>query len=218
MAFALALGVPLAVAHGPLPGRSGAASPVELASELATLANRGSRASWIVTFAFTRTTPAGGVLHSTVVVGHRPPIDVESGLGSTVITVGDRSYSCTEVDGQQGAQCLPATASGTARPGDVYGGAVVSGRYDIRQLPATHLAGHDAHCFELRLRTGTTIAGLGFRTQQCYSDGGVPLRSYVERPGGTDERVAQVVRAPAGRADLDSLLSSLGLDRFVSGS
>ncbi|MDQ1466273.1 MAG: hypothetical protein QOH10_688 [Actinomycetota bacterium] len=224
---ALALAIPIAVADGPAPAppAGGAGDPVVVVRELVALANRGARATWMVTFAFTRTTANGGRLHNTIVVAHRSasagssngvPIDIDDGFGSLVVTAGVRTYSCTVVNDEP--QCLARAAGGaTARPGAVYGGAVVGGRYDIARMPAATIAGLDARCFSLRLRAGLPLPGLGFSSEQCYSLVGVPLRSRVQRSGAVDERVALTVRRRVGRDDLLALLSPYGLQRLVPG-
>jgi hypothetical protein len=113
-------------------------------------------------------------------------------------------------------ECLErAAAEHTADPGDVYGGAVVSGRYAIERMPSLHIGGLDARCFALRLRKSTPLPGLGFRSEQCYSSDGVPLRSLVQGATATDVRVAVTVRRAVGRADLLPLLSTYGLDRLA---
>jgi hypothetical protein len=218
VAGALALAIPIAVADAPAPsGRGG--DRVALAQELAALANRGAGATWMVTFAFTRTTASGTSLHQTLVQAHvtsadRPALEVDGGLGSLLVTSGTSTYSCTVV--QNHPECLArADGGGTARPGDVYGGAVVSGRYDIARRPTVVIAGLPASCFSLRLLTGVAVPGLGFSSEQCYSSAGVPLRSRVQLSAAVDERVALTVRRVVGRAELAPVLSQYGLERLV---
>jgi hypothetical protein len=219
LSAALVLGITIAVADGPSPARPG--NPVALAQELAALANRGARATWMVTFAFTRTTGAGGKLHATLVSAHVTAasgrsIDVDEGLGSLVVGTAARSYSCTSVSDKP--QCLARPrAGGATRPGDVYGGAVVGGRYAISRAPAANIAGVEAQCFVLRLSTGNPIAGLGFSSEQCYSADGVPLRSRVQSSGALDERVALTVRRVVGRGELLAVLEPYGLSRVAFG-
>jgi hypothetical protein len=210
---AAALAVPLAVADAPVPAPP-SSDPLALAQELATLANRGAGATWLVTFAFTRTNASGRQLHNTLVVAHRSSIDVDNGFGSLVVTTADRTYSCTVVGAQP--RCLAsADSGGTTKPGAVYGGAVVSGRYDIERAALATIAGLRARCFVLRLRTGDPVAGLGYSSEQCYSAEGVPLRSRIARPGGTDERIALTVRRTVARDDLLPLLTPYGLQRLA---
>jgi hypothetical protein len=215
---ALVLAIPIAVADAPAPAGRGD-DPVALAQELAGLANRGAGATWLVTFAFTRTTAGGGRLHDTVVVAHvtstnRPALDVDDGLGSLVVTAGARTYSC--IVANDTPQCLArAAAPGTERPGDVYGGAVVGGRYAISRSPTATIAGLEGRCFFLRLKTGVPVPGLGFSSEQCYSSDGVPLRSRVQRSLAVDERVALTVRRTVGRAELLPVLSQYGLERLA---
>jgi hypothetical protein len=210
---ALALAIPIAVAGAPA-SPTPASDRLVLARELATLANRGAQSTWMVTFAFTRTNRAGSQLHDTLVIAHLPSIEVDDGLGSLLVVAGDRTYSCTAVGDQP--RCLArAGVAGTAQPGAVYGGAVVSGRYDIARAPSATIAGLVAACFVMRLRTGDPVPGLGFSSEQCYSAGGVPLRSRIERAGGTDERLALTVRRVVGRAELLPLLSPYGLARLA---
>jgi hypothetical protein len=196
-----------------LPARTGSDRLV-LAQELATLANRGAHATWLVTFAFTRTNTTGGKLEDTLVVAHRGTLEVDDGLGSLVVTAGSRTYSCTVAGAAP--QCLASAApSGTAEPGDVYGGAVVSGRYDIARGASTTIGGLVAHCYVLTLRANVPLAGLGYTSEQCYSSDGVPLRSRIARPGGTDERDALTVRRTVGRDDVLPLLAPYGLQRLA---
>jgi hypothetical protein len=215
---ALTLAGPIAASDDPAPTRHGN-DPVELTRELVAVANRGARASWLVTYGFTRFAADRNRLHDTIVVAHlrstgRPALDIDDGLGSFVVTVGDRMYSCTATRDEP--ECLERTApERTARPGDVYGGAVVSGRYGIERLPSLHIAGLEARCFALRLRKGAPVPGLGFRSEQCYSNAGVPLRSLVQGATATDVRVAITVRRALGRADLLPLLSPYGLERLA---
>ena len=163
-----------------------------LAQELATLANRGPRRTWFVTYAFTRTTNGGQKLHETLVAAHvaasggRPALDISSGVGTLVVTSGTQSWSCTAVE--SGPPCLRSRASGTNQPGAVYGGAIVSGRYSIRRGTDTTIADFAARCFFLTRRHGDPIAGLGFSSEQCYSSTGIPLRSRVQSSGSLDER------------------------------
>ena len=214
----LALGITIAVADGPAPIRPGE-TPVAQAQELAALANRGARATWMVTFAFTRTAATGGQLHATFVSAHvmaadGRSIEVDEGLGSLVVSTATRSYSCTVVSGKR--QCLVRPrAGGATRPGDVYGGAVIAGRYAISRAPAVFIAGIEARCFVLRLRTGNPIAGLGFSSEQCYSTDGVPLRSRVQSSGALDERAALTVRRVVGRDQLVAVLKPYGLARLA---
>jgi hypothetical protein len=210
---AAALAIPIAVADSPVPSPP-RGDPLALAQELAALANRGARSSWMVTFAFTRTNAAGSRLHDTIVVAHRRSIEVDDGFGSLVVTAGGRTYSCTVVSDRP--RCLTAAGAGsTATPGGVYGGAVVSGRYDIERAPLQTIAGLNARCFVLTLRRGDPLAGIGYSSEQCYSSDGVPLRSRITRPGGTDERAALTVRRTVGRGELLPLLTPYGLERLA---
>jgi hypothetical protein len=212
VAAALVFAIAIGGSTAPLPDR--ASDRLVLARELATLANRGAAARWIVTFSFTRTNTAGGKLNSTLVIAHRGSLEVDQGLGSLAVTAGSRTYSCTVVG--EKSQCLAATAAaGTAQPGDVYGGAVVSGQYDIERAPASTIAGLEAQCYLLRLHTTVPLAGLGYSSEQCYSADGVPLRSVIARPGGTDERDALTVRRVVGRTELLPLLAPYGLQRLA---
>jgi hypothetical protein len=207
------LAITIGGSDAPLPAQSGT-DRVALAHELATLANRGARAAWIVTFAFTRTNPAGNKLHGTVVAAHRGSLEVDEGLGSLTVDNGNRTYSCTVVGDQP--ECLEsAAAAGTDRPGDVYGGAVVSGRYDIARGATATIAGSRAHCYVLRLRTTVPLAGVGYSSEQCYSSDGVPLESRITRPGGADQRIALTVRRTVGRDDLLAILAPYGLQRLA---
>jgi hypothetical protein len=209
----LVLAITIGTSDAPAPVRPGA-DPVVLAQELAALANRGAGASWLVTFAFTRTPGAGGQLHDTLVVAHTPAIEVDAGLGSLVVAAGSRTYSCTEVNGRP--QCLTRSAAGgAAHPGDVYGGAVVGGRYAITRGPAATIAGIRARCFFLRLLRGDPVSGIGFSSEQCYSSEGVPLRSRVQTSGALDEREALTVRRTVGRAELLPVLQPYGLARLA---
>jgi hypothetical protein len=92
---------------------------------------------------------------------------------------------------------------------------VVTGRYDIARAPSSTIGGLFAHCYVLRLLTQVPLAGLGYSSEQCYSRDGVPLRSRIARPGGTDERVALTVRRTVGRADLLPILTPYGLQRLA---
>ena len=205
VAAAAALAVPIAATDVAVPAPP-SGDRLVLARELAALADRGARATWMVTFAFTRTNTRGNRLHGTLVVAHRGAIDVDDGFGSLVVTAAGRTYSCTLVNDRP--RCLTsADAGGTARPGAVYGGAVVSGRYDLVRAPFATIAGLRARCFELRLLSGDPIGGIGYSSEQCFSSDGVPLRSRITRPGGTDERIALTVRRTVGRDDLLPLLS-----------
>jgi len=212
---ALVLAIAIGGSDAPRPAGAGAERLV-IARELAALANRGARATWLVTFAFTRTNATGGQLADTLVIAHRGSFEVDEGLGSLVVDAGSHTYSCTVVGAQ--ARCLTTAApGGTAQPGDVYGGAVVSGRYDVARAASATIGGLFAHCYVLRLLTGAPLAGLGYSSEQCYSLDGVPLRSRIARPGGTDERVALTVRRAVGRDDLLPILAPYGLARLAPG-
>lgn len=209
----LVLAITIVSSDAPLPARAGSDRLV-LAQELATLANRGARATWLVTFAFTRTNTSGTRLHDTLVVAHRGSLEVDEGLGSLVVDIGSRTYSCTVVGDQP--RCLEGAApGGTSKPGDVYGGAVVSGRYDIARGATATIGGLLAHCYRLRLRANVPLAGLGYSSEQCYSGDGVPLESQITRPGGSDERVALTVRRTVARDDLLPLLAPYGLQQLA---
>jgi hypothetical protein len=209
----LVLAITIISSDAPLPARAGGERLV-LAQELATLANRGARATWLVTFAFTRTNTGGTQLHDTLVVAHRGPLEIDEGLGSLLVDAGSRAYSCTVVGDQP--RCLASAApGGTSKPGAVYGGAVLSGRYDISRGATSTIGGLLAHCYRLRLRTNVPLAGLGYSSEQCYSSDGVPLRSQITRPGGSDERVALTVRRAVARDDLLPLLAPFGLQRLA---
>jgi hypothetical protein len=214
---ALALAGPIAASDAPAP--TPPADSIALARELAAVANRGARATWLVTFAFTRVTTSGARLHDTIVVAHlastdRSSLEIDDGLGSLVVTWGARTFTCTVPRDQP--QCLERAATDrTSRPGDVFGGAVVGGRYDISRAPPVRLAGLAARCFALRLQAGVPVPGLGFSSEQCYSSDGVPLRSRVQRAGATDVRVALTVRRTVGRSELLPLLSQYGLERLA---
>lgn len=209
---AFALAIPIAVADAPAP--TGPDEPAALVRELVALANRGAEQSWLVTYAFTRTTESAGQLHDTLVVAHGPSIDVDDGLGSLVVTTHRRTYTCTVVGDTP--QCLTRpVAGGASRPGDVYGGAVVGGRYTVARAPAATIAGLDASCFFLRLISGLPIPGLGFSSEQCYSRDGVPLLSRVQTSAAVDERSALTVRRTVGRAELLSVLQPYGLARLL---
>jgi hypothetical protein len=209
VAAGFALAIPLALADTPVT-RPATSDRLGLARELAALANRGTAATWLVTFAFTRANTAGRQLHETLVVARRGSLEVDDGLGSLIVTAGARTYSCTDVGNQP--QCLSdVSVGGTSKPGDVYGGAVVSGRYAISRGPSANIAGLDARCYSLRLLNGVPISGLGYSSEQCYSSDGIPLQSRIVRAGGTDERVALTVRRTVGRNDLLPVLAPYGL-------
>jgi len=217
IAGALLLFIPLACgSSNPPSSSSSTAAAHALAQELAALANRGLGATWMVTFDFTRTTNSGSTLHDTVAAAHvaaRVPIDIDSGFGSLVAAVGTRRYSCTIVGDDP--QCIQTAVTGTTRPGAVYGGSVVGGRYTITRGPAQAIAGVAAHCFFLKLRSGDPVSGIGFSSEQCYSSEGVPLRSRIQSSAGVDERSAHVVTRTVGRAQLLALLSPYGLQRLA---
>jgi hypothetical protein len=204
-------------------GSSGSTDPLSksdaLAQELAALANRGSRTTWLVTYAFTRTTNAGQQLHQTLVAAHvaahgdRAALAISDGVGTLVVTEGPQTWSCTVLE--SGPQCLKTKSGGTDQPGSVYGGAVVGGRYSITRGAGTVLAGARARCYLLARRRGDPIPGLGFTSEQCYSSAGVPLRSRVQRSGSLDERTAIALRSTVGRADLLPILKPCGLERLA---
>jgi hypothetical protein len=203
-------------------GSSGSSHPSQsdsLAQELAAVANRGPRAAWYVSYAFTRTTNDGRTLHDTALALHlparagRPALDVTTGIGAVVVTSGTRTWSCSDVE--DGPPCLESKARGTDRPGAVYGGAIVSGRYSIARADAATFAGVAAHCYLLKLLHGDPVAGLGFSSEQCYSSAGVPLRSRVQSSGALDARTATGVRTKVTRADLLPLLAPYHLERLA---
>jgi hypothetical protein len=216
---AVALAVPMAVSDTPALDVAGH-QRIDLARELAAVANRGVGASWLVTYAFTRTNATRNQLHDSIVLAHvpgsatRPSLDVDDGLGSLVVTSGPRTYSCTVPLDQP--ECLERpTVEGTSRPGDVYGGAVITGRYDISAAASARIADLEARCFALKLKQGPPVPGLGFSSEQCYSSDGVPLRSRVQGPTATDERVAVTVGRTVGRRELLPLLERFGLERLA---
>jgi len=216
---AVALAIPMAVSDTPALDVTGH-ERIDLARELAALANRGVGASWLVTYVFTRTNAARNQLHDSIVVAHvprtatRPSLDIDQGLGSLVVTSGPRTYSCTVPLDKP--ECLERpTVDRTSRPGDVYGGAVVSGRYDISAAPSARIADLEARCFVLRLKQGTPVPGLGFSSEQCYSSDGVPVRSRVQGAIATDERLAITVGRTVGRSELLPLLERYGLERLA---
>jgi hypothetical protein len=190
-----------------------------LARQLAARADRGSRSTWLVTYSFVRTTNAGTHLNDTVATAHvaatgrTAALDVDSGLGSLVVTSDQRTYSCTIVGAKP--DCLQSAGVGTSTPGAVYGGAVVSGRYSISVGPDVTLAGVTGRCFFLRLKHGSPLSGLGFSSEQCYSAAGIPLRSRIQRSGALDARDANLVVRAVTRADLLPILTPYGLQRLA---
>ena len=147
--------------------------------------------------------------------GDRPTLDIDDGLGSLVVTSGAAPTRARRGRAARSASRRP-TVGRTARPGAVYGGAVVSGRYDIAAAPSQRSPGSRRGASSSTPPRATRSPASGSRREQCYSNDGIPLPSRVQ--GSLRDRRAprdQLVRTTVGRSDLLPLLEQYGLERLA---
>ncbi|MGH8990139.1 MAG: hypothetical protein ACRDZ7_01265 [Acidimicrobiia bacterium] len=174
---------------------------------------RSRRATWYITYDFTRRLRNGGALDLTVVELNRPPDNLRAGLGGLNGRVGGREVVCDEVDSQ--FLCAP---EGATVPFDEALAAEMSELRDVVQPPAKwyavegggerEVAGEAARCFTLRRIVAVPSPPYGERAEYCFATAdGAPLLNRVERREGTDQRLAGEISRQVDDADIAELLS-----------
>jgi hypothetical protein len=170
------------------------------------------RATWLITYDFTRRLRNGSKLDLSVTELNRPPDHLIVGLGGLKGQVGGREVICDDID--EKTVCAP---EGTAVPFEEELAAQVSELRDVLQPPAKwyavegggdlKVAGETARCFTLRRVAAVFSPPYGERAQYCFATAdGAPLLNRVERREGTDQRLARQVTRQVGDADVATLL------------
>ncbi len=173
---------------------------------------RSRRATWYVTYEFTRRLRTGGSLDLTSVELNRPPDHIIAGLGGLNGVVGGREIVCDLVGDRE--ICAP---EGAAAPFDDALVAELSELRDVVQPPAKWyaveeggertVAGEPARCFALRRVVNVPSPPYGDRAEYCFAlADGAPLVNRVERREGTDQRLAVAITRQVTDADIAELL------------
>jgi len=175
---------------------------------------RSRRATWLITYDFTRRLRNGGALDLTVFELSRPPDHLIAGLGGLQGRVGEREIVCGDVDGA--TVCAP---EGAAAPFEEALAADLSELRDVLQPPAKwyavegggerEVAGETARCFTLRRVAAVFSPPYGERAEYCFATAdGAPLLNRVERREGADHRQAREVVRQVGDAEVAAFLST----------
>ncbi len=171
------------------------------------------RATWYITYDFSRRLRNGSKLDLTVVELSRPPDHLIAGLGGINGQVAGREVVCDQVDGRD--ICAP---SGPVAPFEDALAAEISELRDVVQPPAKWyavegggvrpVAGENARCFTLRKVVAVPSPPYGEQAEYCFATvDGAPLLNRVERREGTDQRLARQVSRQVSDADISELLA-----------
>ncbi len=175
---------------------------------------RSRRATWLITYDFTRRNRNGANLDLEVTELNRPPDHLLAGLGGLNGRVGGREVVCDDVEGR--TLCAP---EGAAVPFDEALAAELSELRDVVQLPAKwydvegggrrQVAGETARCFTLRRVAAVFSPPYGERAEYCFAAAdGAPLLNRIERREGIDQRLARDITRQVGDDDVAAMLGS----------
>ncbi len=175
---------------------------------------RSRRATWLITYDFSRRLRNGSKLDLTTVRLNRPPDHLIAGRGGINGHVGGREIVCDQVEGRE--ICAP---QGPAVPFEDALAAEVSELRDVVQPPAKWyavegsgqrtVAGEAARCFTLRKVVAVDAPPYGEQAEYCFAVAdAAPLLNRIERREGTDQRVAKQITRQVSDADIAELLSS----------
>jgi hypothetical protein len=173
---------------------------------------RSRRATWYITYDFSRRLRNGGRLDLEQVALNRPPDYIRAGLGGLNGVVGGREVVCDLVDDRE--ICAPREQAVPFEDALV---AELSELSDVVQPPAkwyaveggdeTRVAGEAARCFTLRRVVNVPSPPYGDKAEYCFATAdGAPLLNRVERREGTDQREARTVSRQVSDADITELL------------
>jgi hypothetical protein len=188
------------------------AEPV-LREEFLRAYERSRRATWLITYDFSRRLRNGGRLDLEQVALNRPPDYIRAGLGGLNGVVGGRVVVCDLVDDRE--ICAP---QGPAVPFEDALVAELSELSDVLQPPAKwyavewgderRVAGEAARCFTLRRVVNVPSPPYGDTAEYCFAVAdSAPLLNRVERREGTDQRQARTVSRQVSDADITELLA-----------
>ena len=174
---------------------------------------RSRRATWHITYDFTRRLRNGASLDLETVELNRPPDHLLAGLGGINGVVGGREVVCGEVEGRY--LCAP---EGEAVSFEEALAAELSELRDVLQPLAKwyavdggserEVAGETARCFTLRRIVDVPSPPYGERSEYCFAAAdALPLLNRVERVEGVDQRLARVVARQVSDADFAELLA-----------
>jgi hypothetical protein len=189
------------------------AEPV-LRQEFLEAYERSRRATWLITYDFTRRLVNGAKLDLTVTYLNRPPDRLNIGLGGVNGRVGGRTVVCNEVEGRE--LCAP---EGPVVPFEEELTAEISELRDVLQPPqkwyvvegggVRKVSGENARCFALRRVADVRSPPYGERAEYCYATSdGAPLLNRRERIQGSDQRVAVEVTRQVDDTDIAALLGT----------
>ncbi|MDQ3944899.1 MAG: hypothetical protein M3357_07085 [Actinomycetota bacterium] len=196
----------------PTTAPAGVPEPV-LREEFLDAYERSRRATWLITYDFTRRLVNGGKLDLTVTYLNRPPDHLNIGLGGVSGRVGGRTVVCNEVEGRE--LCAP---EGPVVPFEEELASEISELRDVLQPPqkwyvvegggVREVSGEDARCFGLRRVADVRSPPYGERAEYCFATGdGAPLLNRRERTQGIDQRVAVEITRQVGDAEVAALLA-----------
>ncbi|MGH9042101.1 MAG: hypothetical protein ACRDZ3_17925 [Acidimicrobiia bacterium] len=170
------------------------------------------RATWLITYDFTRRLLNGSNLDLDVTELNRPPDHLIAGLGGLQGRIGGREVTCEVVESE--TRCGP---EGPAVSFETVLADQLSELADVLQPPAKwyaveaggdrDVAGEAARCFTLRRVAAVFSPPYGERAEFCFAaSDGAPLLNRIERREGTDQRQAIEVSRQVSDADLAALL------------
>ncbi len=174
--------------------------------DLLTLARKREQADWLVEFRFTRTLANGQHLDQRIVEANRPPLHVVSSSSALTVDFGDHTTSCSSTP--DGPKCIDEKSDPALALSAVYREVTRLDAYRVERSAARDVAGEPAQCFRL-VATGRAWPQLGDRTEQCYTDDGVPVWSQLVRASAVDTRVAQRVERNVSAKAMSALLDRL---------
>lgn len=200
----------------PLPPVTTATAPATpepvLRQQLLNAYERSRRATWLITYDFTRRLANGASLDLSVIELNRPPDRLVAGQGGLSGRVGGRRVTCELIDGR--SLCGP---EGPSVPFEEVLTAEMAELVDVLQPPAKWyaveggaertVAGEAARCFTLRRVAAVFSPPYGERAEFCFAEtDGVPLLNRIERREGTDQRRAREVSRRVADEDVAALL------------
>jgi hypothetical protein len=191
---------------------AGVLEPI-LREEFLEVYERSRRATWLITYDFTRRLRNGAGLDLTVLELNRPPDHIITGLGGLKGRVAGREIICDDIDEQ--TVCAP---EGAAAPFEEALAAEISELRDVLQPPAKwyavegggdrEVAGETARCFMMRRVAVVFSPPYGERAEYCFAAADdAPLLNRVDRREGSDERIAREITRQVGDAEVAALLA-----------
>ena len=148
------------------------------AAELVALMRRGSAATFVADYGFTRTRGSGQPFASEYSEARNDRFHVTRSGSSLDIEAATRHYDCELVDDKPSCSAAPRVK--TVAGSEVLEIAAALGAYDVVSTGDRNVAGEPTRCFRVRAHDAHhVLPGLGLQTDTCYTTDGIRAETRV---------------------------------------